>query len=308
MKKGRGNMKVTSISRKAFERLDKMKLSKNIRNTEAIIYNYTPKQSPSPKVFKKLHYQNGAVFGNKLFTIEMLDSNKEFLPPYFCIPDSIVTVGGVVQGITLPKIEGKNLADILKDKAIPVEDQIFYLKKVGQMLQQLEKIRENTDLTDIYINDLHESNFIVNEKNHELYVVDLDSCKIKDNQPAPSKYLTSKTLVNSVQGKYKFADPDCPTYGYVIADENSDLFCYTMMFLNYIYGDNAINLDLESYYDYLEYLRELGYKEELINALQSIVIPQKNENISQYLDDLTPEQIYRAREPVYKCVKKKGHK
>ena len=301
-------MKVTSISRKAFERLDKMKLSKNIRNTEAVIYNYTPKQNPSPKIFKKLHYQNGAVFGNKLFTIEMLDSHKEFLPPYFCIPDSIVTVGGIVQGITLQKIEGQNLSDILKDKKVSVEDQIFYLKKVGQMLEQLEKIRENTKLTDIYINDLHESNFIVNDKNHELYVVDLDSCKIKDNQPAPSKYLTPNTLVNEVQGKYKFAAEDCPTYGYVIADENSDLFCYTMMFLNYIYGENAIKFNLEEYYDYLEYLRTLGYSEQFINALQTIVIPQKNENISQYLDELTPEQIYRSREQVYQAVKSKGRK
>ena len=51
-------MKVRSISKKAFERLEKMKLSTNVRNTEAIIYDYTPKQNPSPKVFKKLHYQN----------------------------------------------------------------------------------------------------------------------------------------------------------------------------------------------------------------------------------------------------------
>ena len=91
-----------------------------------------------------------------------------------------------------------------------------------------------TDLDILFINDLHESNFIVNEKNHELYVIDLDSCRIKYTQPTPSKYLTPKTLINATQGKYQLADEDCPTYGYVIADENSDLFCYTMMFLCYI--------------------------------------------------------------------------
>ena len=298
-------MKVTSISRKAFERLEKMKLSRNVRNTEAIIYDFTPKGNPSPKVFKKLHYQSGPVFGNKLWTLEMLDSHKEYLPPSFCIPDSIVTVAGVVQGITLPKIEGKNLADILSDKNVPVEDQIFYLQEVGQILEQLKRIRQNTSLNDIYLNDLHESNFIVNEKNHEVYVIDLDSCKIKDNQPTPSKYLTPKSLVTAVQGKYQLAEEDCPTYGYIVADENSDLYCYTMMFLNYLYGENASRFTLEEYYDYLEYLRTLGYGEKFINALQSIVIPQKNENISQYLDELSPEQIYRARESVYQYVKNK---
>ena len=174
------------------------------------------------------------------------------------------------------------------------------------MLEQLDRIRKNTSLTDIYINDLHESNFVVNDKNRELYVIDLDSCKIKNNQPAPAKYLTPRTLVNVVQGKYQFADPECPTYGHVIADENSDLFCYTMMFLNYIYGENIVNFNLEEYYDYLEYLRTLGYSEEFINALRLIVIPQKNENISQYLDELTPEQIYRSRESVYQYIKKRS--
>ena len=122
--------------------------------------------------------------------------------------------------------------------------QQFYLKKVGQILEHLDKIRKNTDLNVMFINDLHESNFIVNDKNHELYVIDLDSCRIRYTQPTPSKYLTPKTLINSIQGKYQLADADCPTYGYVIADENSDLFCYTMMFLCYIYGDNAINFTL----------------------------------------------------------------
>ena len=78
-----------------------------------------------------------------------------------------------------------------------------------------------------------------------------------------------------------------------------------MMFLNYLYGENASRFTLEEYYDYLEYLRTLGYGEKFINALQSIVIPQKNENISQYLDELSPEQIYRARESVYQYVKNK---
>ena len=298
-------MKVTSISRKAFERLEKMKLSRNIRNTEGVIYDFTPKGNPEPKVFKKLHYQNGPVFGNKLFTIEMLDSNREYLPASFCIPDSIVTVGGVIQGITLPKIEGKNLADILSDPNASVEDQIFYLQEVGQILEKLKRIRQNTELKDIYLNDLHESNFIVNEKNHEIHVIDLDSCKIKNNQPTPSKYLIPNSLVDSVQGKYQFADSTCQTYGYVVADENSDLFCYTMMVLNYLYGSNVTRFTLEEYYEYIEYLKTLGYSEKFINALQTIVIPHKNENISQYLDELSREQIYRSRESVYQYIKKK---
>ena len=159
-------MKVISISRKAFEKLEKMELSRNVRNTEAVMYNFSSKHSSTPMVFKKLHHQNGSVFGNKLFTIELLDSNRDYLPSCFCIPNSLVTVNGVVQGFVLPKIEGRNLSDILKDSNESVETQIFYLKKVGQILEHLDKIRKNTDLKVMFINDLHESNFIIHDFYH----------------------------------------------------------------------------------------------------------------------------------------------
>ena len=71
-----------------------------------------------------------------------------------------------------------------------------------------------------------------------------------------------------------------------------------------MYGDNAIKFNLEEYYNYLEYLRKIGYTDEFINALQTIVIPHKNENIYQYLDELSEEQIYHSREHVYKYVRK----
>ena len=298
-------IKGIAISRRMYESLEPLKLSKNIRNTEAEVLEFKHKGLTGPHVLKKMHYREGAVFGNKLNTLYLLDHYKEYIPPSFCIPDSIVTVGGKVQGLTLPKIEGQNLADILKDKNVPVTDQLFYLKKAGQLLEQLDRIRKNTALTDIYINDLHESNFIVNDKNHELYVIDLDSCKIKDNQPTPAKYLTPTSLVTAVQGKYKLADPNCPTYGYIEADENSDLFCYTMMVLNYLYGDSAYKLSLEEYYEYLEYLRKLNYSDNFINALQNIVTNHKNENIYPYLEELTKEQVYRSKENVYKLTKQK---
>lgn len=298
-------IKGIAISRKMFESLEPMKLSKNIRNTEAAVYEFKHKGLIGPHILKKMHYSDGAVFGNKLNTLYLLNYYKEYMPPSFCIPDSIVTVAGKPEGLTLPKIEGPNLADILKDKTVSVADKLFYLKKAGQLLEQLDKIRKNTDLTDIYINDLHESNFIVNDKNHELYVIDLDSCKIKDNQPTPAKYLTPTSLVTTVQGKYKLADPECATYGYIEADENSDLFCYAMMVLNYLYGDSAYKLSLEEYYDYIEYLKKLNYSDEFINALQNMVTNHKNENIYPYLDELTSEQVYRSNEKVYKAYKSK---
>ena len=48
----------------------------------------------------------------------MLDSNKEYLPSSFYIPDYLCTVEGKIIGFTVPKVEGVNLSTILNDSSI----------------------------------------------------------------------------------------------------------------------------------------------------------------------------------------------
>ena len=153
-------MKVTNISRKNFERLERLKLGREITNTEGIMYEFNYKGTE--KILKRLFHKNGLVFASKLYTIEMLDNNKMYLPDSFCIADSLISVGGVIEGFSIPKFEGVNLASVLKDKSITPEEKIYYLTKIGELLQQLHNIRKYTPLKEIYLNDLHESNFMVN--------------------------------------------------------------------------------------------------------------------------------------------------
>ena len=53
---------------------------------------------------------------------------------------------------------------------------IYYLKKIGELLHQLEQIRKYTPFNDFYLNDIHESNFIVNpyKKTITAVVFDMD--------------------------------------------------------------------------------------------------------------------------------------
>ena len=104
----------------------------------------------------------------------MLDSNKEYLPSSFYFPDYLCASEGKIIGFTVPKIEGTNLSTILNDSSINYKEQIYYLKKIGEILNQLHNIRKYTPLNSIYINDLHESNFIVDNNNRELKVIDLE--------------------------------------------------------------------------------------------------------------------------------------
>lgn len=74
--------------------------------------------------------------------------------------------------------EGENLASVLVDPNVSIKEQVYYLKQIGGILDQLKMIRKYTPVKDLYLNDLHESNFIANSKNKAIRVVALDGCKI----------------------------------------------------------------------------------------------------------------------------------
>lgn len=292
-------MKTISLSERNFKKLTPLKLSKEILNTEAQMFNFRYKDED--KVFKRLYYQSGQTFANKLYTLEMLDDNRNYLPDYFFKPDYLVSIGGNVEGFTIPRASGITLSVLLNDKKIEPSISIFYLKKIGQMLNQLKYIRKTTPLKDFYINDLYDSNFIANMDKGELYVIDLDSCKIGTNSAFPARYLTSQALLNNVKGKYNFIDDDnIPAH--VVADENTDIYCYIIVILNYLYGGNMNNLSLDKFYDYLNYLEYIGVDKELVEYFSRIVINKENENPVNLLDSITDKQAYRAKEMVYKRV------
>ena len=286
-------MKIINISKKKFQELKKVNLSREIFNLEGVIYDFNYRGNP--KILKTLYHLNGPVFANKLYTLEMLDSNKEYLPSSFYIPDSLCTVDSKVIGFTVPKIEGTTLSTILGSKEVSYKEQIYYLKKIGEILNQLHYIRKNTPLKDIYINDLHDSNFIVDNKNRELKVIDLDSCKIGNNKPFASRFLTSAAVINGIE-KYKL-NRDVNSNGHMIADSNTDLYCYCITILNYLYGfriESIGSIRIEKFFEYLNYLEDIGVNKELINIFSRLVTNCKNENPLNYLDSLTNEQICRA--------------
>lgn len=294
-------MNVITLSKRKFENLEKLKLSREVLNTESQVFhfNYQGKE----KVIKKLFYQEGDVFANKLYTLEMLSSNRNYLPDSFCIPDSLISVSGHIQGFTLPYIEGVNLADLLSDKDISLEEKKYYLTRVGEILNQLKAIRNCTPLKDIFIGDLHSSNFITNPSNKKLSVVDLDSCKIKGNKTSVSRYLNDFGLLNNVQGKYQFIT-DNSEPGYVKADENTDLYCYSVMLLVFLYGRGVDCMDLGDYYNYLDYLLDIGVNHDLVDIFANLVSNKNNINPGPYIDSLNSEQVCRAKRYVYQNVKK----
>ncbi|HOZ88888.1 MAG TPA: hypothetical protein PK737_01455, partial [Bacilli bacterium] len=71
-----------------------------------------------------------------------------------------------------------------------------------------------------------------------------------------------------------------------IPNENTDLYCFSIIILNLLYGDNVQRLNLADYYEYLEYLETVGVSSELIAVFSKLYNLGNNENPLELIDQL----------------------
>lgn len=285
-------MEVINISKKRLTNLKSLELPENLFNAEGELFTFEYKRET--KLLKKLNDIESIRFANKLYTLESLNTNKQYMPNNFITPEFLVSINKQIEAFTMKFISGINLSQVLNNPNINLEEKKYYLKRVGQILEQMKNIRKYTPLTDFYLGDLHEDNFIVNTSQSEIYVVDLDSCKIAGNQSPIAKYLTPMALLNYVKGKYKIDLETSYLTSYVV-DENTDIYCYIIMILNYLYNGKINNVELDTFYDFLNYLDSIKVSLELLECFNRILINGDNENPVNYLDTLTPKQVSLAR-------------
>ena len=294
-------MEVINLSQKQFSTLKPLEIPKSVFNTEAKMYEFEKRRKQY--VLKRLYNDGGPTFANKLYTLEMLSTHRDFIPDSFVLPENLVSVNQKIVGFTTPLIPGDNLQEILNNPKIDRKEKIYYLKRIGEILENIKNIRHYTPLTDFYINDLHESNFLVNNQKKQLYVVDTDSFKIANNSVFCSRYLSPSPLFRHANTK-KY--PRIHTFnigGYVMPNENSDLYCYSIIVLNFLYGANVNNMNLSEYYTYLTYLSEIGIDKELIDIFANLLTAKQNQNPHHLLDTLSCKQIEKASKKVFSLKK-----
>ena len=268
-----------------------------IKRGELFKYPYYGKE----KLLKKLHRTDGIIFANKLYTIEALNANKDSMPSNFVLPESLVSINKKIEAFTMKYIKGINLSVILNNPDITYEEKIHYLKSIGRILEQMQNIRKYTNLNNFYLGDIHEDNFLVERDKQEIYIVDLDSCKIAGNKSFPGRYLTNSSLIKYNNTKYQTLSQTDDLADYKI-DENTDIYCYIIIILNYLYDGRVDRLSLDKFYDFINYLEDIKVNIELIECFNKIVVGGNNINPCNYLDTLTPKQVAGAR----RLYKKKG--
>ena len=229
-------MQTLSISKKRFASLEKYKLPNYIINSEANLYILPEKSKweTKLKILKSLYFPSGDSFGHKLYTINtLIDNNKTINIPEIVFPEKIAIVNAEIIGFTMPLVKSINLLEALKSNELSNEQKITYLKEIGQLLEKMKKVRTYTDINDFYLNDLHEGNFIIDSSDNHVKIVDIDSCKINNNYIFSSKYLSRRSMINFIP-KYHRHNPQSLGEGSFIPDENTDLYCYIIIILNFL--------------------------------------------------------------------------
>lgn len=285
-------MQIINMSKTKLNSLEPLILPKNVTSTECELFKYP--YYGKEKLLKKLHRTDGIIFANKLYTIEALNANKDSIPSNFVLPESLVSINKKIEAFTMKYIKGINLSVILNNPDITYEEKIHYLKSIGRILEQMQNIRKYTNLNNFYLGDIHEDNFLVERDKQEIYIVDLDSCKIAGNKSFPGRYLTNSSLIKYNNTKYQTLSQTDDLADYKI-DENTDIYCYIIMILNYLYDGRVDRLSLDKFYDFINYLEDIKVNIELIECFNKIVVGGNNINPCNYLDTLTPKQVAGAR-------------
>ncbi len=257
------------------------------------IVNYFNKKM----VLKRIDFTRCDEIINKIL---FLNRYKNLMPSNFVIPEFLVLLDNKDLYMAMNYVNGNNLGDVLKDKNINICDKKKYLSYIGNVLEEMKCIRKNYLLNDFYLGDIHEDNFIVS--NDKLYTIDLDDIKIDSISPIAS-YLQVGSLFSYFHtDKYIIEDYN-PYFVKYKVDYNTDMYCYIMVILNFLYGDNVNNMNINDFYCYLDYLYKIGIDSSLLECFNSISSSDDNINPMNYIDSLTSNQFYRAKKIVYKYNK-----
>lgn len=278
-------MNVMNISERKFNNLERFVLPKGVFNNESELFYIDEKNKWEKRRFllKKLNNDFGIILSNKLFTVNELITNKDIIGiSELVIPEKLVSVHGKIVGFTIPLVNGNNFGEVLSNDSISVSDKIKYFKEIGYILENMKYVRQYTLLNDFYLNDIHENNFVLNNDTGKINVVDMDSCKINNNMTMVSLRLSPFSNIYDFN-KYEKEESMCggcykPSY-------NTEMYSYIIMFLRFISNYRINEMDVSSYYAYMEYLKKLGISYELIDILASIYSEKDNVNPYLLLDE-----------------------
>ena len=283
-------MEILNLRMYNLRKLKELPIERGVFNTEALMLilkrNCLKGNIKEDRVFKYLDAQDDdVVMSQKISTVMKLNSNNEYKNiENLVIPDIIVVVNNNIVGFAMPLIRNhKNIGAIINNDNIDTTVKLYYLKEIGNIIDKVHRTDE--EHFKLNFGDLNEFNFIL-DKDNNVKVIDLDSSYTGDSKPVNcAYYLLKNKYLSMVNNKYKTAEN-----GIIIPTDDTDLYCYNMMILNAIAGRSMFKEDIEVYYDYLNYLKNMGVDKDLIDSFSRIYVPVENSNPKDYLESIDREK------------------
>ena len=275
-------MNIKNLRMKQIKKLRELYLEPGVLNTEAYMLVLNRKYSPDKKerVFKYLDSQEDKdVMSKKLYTITTLDTLDEYKSiKELIIPDSIIYVDGKIAGFACPLVYNhRNLGLIINNPSIPLNIKLAYIKQMGDIIDKVQRNSNNDNK--FQFGDLNEFNFII-DNDDKVKAIDLDSSYLGVGEPLNmAYYLLKNEYIKSLPEKYKSSKK-----GIVIPSDNTDLYCYNMIILNALSKNYLHRVDIQTFYDYLDYIKKLSLPSDLIEAINNIYIPKDNINPKDCLE------------------------
>lgn len=265
-----------------------------IWSTESTIYYFKKDSNMNSILIKKLFLTDDKRVTRKIDTINRMKDSELSLYKELVLPEDIIVVGGIKAGFTIPEVENStNLHLYLNNSHISNKDKIEVLKRIGELLRRVQCQKQ-----EFYFGDLHEYNFLVNNDNGDISVVDLDSAATTRKKPLETKFVI---IDNKTHGIKKYTvNRALRSYPSI----NIDNYCYNTMVLNFLAGGRINRLSYEEYFDYINYLCSVGIiPTEMKDVYINHYTDKNNESVVDYLDDVS-ENLERGRYVVYKALQK----
>lgn len=280
-------MKIINLRMYQVRKLETLKIERGVFNTEALMLVLNKKYTKSSKemVFKYLDAQDDdRVMARKMYTMSMLNSSAAYKSiEELIISDYSVVVDGQFAGFAMELIDShKNLGIALEDENISFEKKLNYLTQVGSVIDKVQRVdRESFRM---HFGDLNEYNFIL-DKFGNAKAIDLDSAYVGQDEPVNNAYyLSGNPHIVKLREKYKLTRS-----GNVIPSDNTDLYCYNMIVLGTLAKTSFHDKNMGTYYAYINYMKNLGVDNYLLDIFKKIYLPVNNLNPKDLLKELDPK-------------------
>ena len=263
-------MDTLELNRDEFAKLKPLHLIAGTLEKESDMYFYPGTKKKVIKVYK--NYQDKEYIDAKMLALDnLLQYTKELDFTELLKPIGILKVNGDIMGPIYPKITGYTSRIYFNTFYDSMDIKIEIFRKIGELLERIAKTNPKYNAA---FADVHVDNFIINgipldnvtSLNHiKITACDTDSMKILTSPGITGYYLYDSDKMSDFD-KYPLDD-----YGIVLANTNTDIYCYSMMLLDLISKSEYVySLNIDEYYRYLDYLDKCGFDDKLLEAFASV--------------------------------------